>query len=62
MIQLFSIEILDWVNLDDYSDNVSKLYFLEVDLDYPDEFHDFTIITFYQVKNSQKKMSSEYKL
>ena len=40
-IQLLSIEILDWVNLDDYSDNGSKLYFLEVDLHYPDELHDF---------------------
>ena len=62
MIQLLSIEILDWVNLDDYSDNGSKLYFLEVNLDYPDELHDFNNYYILSSKKQSEKMSSEYKL
>ena len=62
MIQLLSIEILDWVNLDDYSDNGSKLYFLEVNLDYPDELHDFNNYYIFSSKKQSEKMSSEYKL
>ena len=45
MIKLLPIETLDWTNpknfnLDNYSDNGSKGYFLEVDLDYPEELDD----------------------
>ena len=46
MMQRLPNEILDWVNpekfiLENYSDNVSIGCFLEVDIDYPDELHNF---------------------
>ena len=46
MIQLLTNEILDLVNqeklnLDHYYDNNQIGYFPEVDIDYPDELHDF---------------------
>ena len=45
LMQLFPTEILDWVNpkdfnVDNYSNDSPVGYFLEVDLDYPDELHD----------------------
>ena len=46
MMQLLPTEILDWVNpkdfnLDNYSNSSPIGCFLENDLDYPDELHDF---------------------
>ena len=45
-MQLLPTEILDWVNpkdfnLDNYSNDSTLGCFLEVDLDYPAELHDF---------------------
>ena len=46
MMQPLPSEILDWVNskdfnLDNYSNDSPLGCFLEADLDYPDELHDF---------------------
>ena len=66
MIQLLPVEIRNWanqkkkkINSNSFSDNVLKYFFVEVDLDYHDEFSDYPLEP---VKIKVTKEMSEYQL
>ena len=64
MIQLLPVEIRNWanqknINSNSFSDNISKDFFVEVDLDYHDEFSYYPLEP---VKIKVTKEMSEYQL
>ena len=64
MIQLLPVEIRNWanqknINSNSFSDNISKDFFVEVYLDYHDEFSDYPLEP---VKIRVTKEMSEYQL